>query len=67
MMSIDGLKSFHKTRNTLPPMSPEQQRIVAILDEVFAAIANKTNAEQNLKNAKSFLRVICKECLRIKG
>jgi type I restriction enzyme S subunit len=36
----------------LPPL-PEQQRIVAILDEAFAAIAKaKTNAEQNLKNAK---------------
>ncbi|MCK9321808.1 MAG: restriction endonuclease subunit S [Bacteroidales bacterium] len=32
---------------------PEQQRIVSILDEAFAAIAKaKTNAEQNLKNAK---------------
>ncbi len=31
----------------------EQQRIVAILDEAFAAIAKaKANAEQNLKNAK---------------
>ncbi|TSA40802.1 MAG: restriction endonuclease subunit M, partial [Methylococcaceae bacterium] len=36
----------------LPPL-PEQQRIVAILDEAFAAIAQaKANAEQNLKNAK---------------
>ncbi len=36
----------------LPPL-PEQQRIVAILDEAFATIAKaKTNAEQNLKNAK---------------
>jgi type I restriction enzyme S subunit len=36
----------------LPPL-PEQQRIVAILDEAFAAIAKaKANAEQNLKNAK---------------
>lgn len=35
-----------------PPL-PEQQRIVAILDEAFAAIARaKANAEQNLKNAK---------------
>ena len=44
-----------KIRNTkipLPPL-PEQQRIVAILDEAFAAIAKaKENAEQNLKNAK---------------
>jgi len=36
----------------LPPL-PEQQSIVAILDEAFAAIAKaKVNAEQNLKNAK---------------
>lgn len=36
----------------LPPLS-EQQRIVAILDEAFAAIAKaKANAEQNLKNIK---------------
>jgi type I restriction enzyme, S subunit len=35
----------------LPPL-PEQQRIVSILDEAFAAIARaKANAEQNLKNA----------------
>ena len=35
-----------------PPL-PEQQRIVAILDEVFAAIEGaKANAMQNLKNAK---------------
>lgn len=36
----------------LPPL-PEQQRIVAILDEAFAAIDKaKANTEQNLKNAK---------------
>lgn len=36
----------------LPPL-PEQQRIVAILDEAFAAIAKaKNNAKQNLKNAE---------------
>ncbi|MFW2571943.1 restriction endonuclease subunit S [Legionella sp. 29fVS95] len=36
----------------LPPLS-EQQRIVAILDEAFTALAKaKANAEQNLKNAK---------------
>ncbi len=36
----------------IPPL-PEQQRIVAILDEAFAAIAKaKANAEQNLKNAQ---------------
>jgi len=36
----------------LPPL-PEQQRIVSILDEAFAAIAKaKANAEKNLQNAK---------------
>jgi type I restriction enzyme, S subunit len=36
----------------VPPL-PEQQRIVYLLDEAFAAIAKaKANAEQNLKNAK---------------
>ncbi|HMS98686.1 MAG TPA: restriction endonuclease subunit S [Saprospiraceae bacterium] len=36
----------------LPPL-PEQQRIVSILDQAFASIANaKANAEQNHKNAK---------------
>jgi len=36
-----------------PKSLPEQQYIVSILDEAFAAIAKaKANAEQNLKNAK---------------
>ena len=36
-----------------PKSLTEQQRIVSILDEAFAAIARaKANAEQNLKNAK---------------
>ena len=40
------------------PSLPEQQRIVAILDEVFDAIAKaKANAEQNLKNAKELFDV----------
>ncbi len=49
----------------LPPL-PEQQRIVSILDEAFAAIAKaKANAEQNLKNAKelfeSYLQGVFKD------
>jgi type I restriction enzyme S subunit len=41
----------------LPPL-PEQQRIVSILDEAFAAIAKaKANAEQNLNNAKELFDV----------
>ena len=36
----------------LPPL-PEQQRIVAILDEAFAGLATATaNAEKNLKNVR---------------
>lgn len=39
----------------IPDLSlPEQQRIVAILDEAFEGIATaKTNAEKNLKNARA--------------
>jgi type I restriction enzyme S subunit len=48
---------LNKTKlNSIPlpiPPLPEQQRIVAILDKAFAAIATaKTNAQQNLLNAK---------------
>ena len=39
----------------VPPL-PEQRRIVGILDDAFEAIATaKTNAEQNLQNARSIL------------
>lgn len=42
----------YSIKTAIPPL-PEQQRIVAILDEAFAAIAKaKANAEQNLQNAK---------------
>lgn len=47
-----GLGYLRNFEIPLPPL-PEQQRIVAILDETFAAIAKaKNNAEQNLKNTK---------------
>ncbi|SDM41018.1 type I restriction enzyme, S subunit [Daejeonella rubra] len=47
-----GLGYLRNFEISLPPL-PEQQRIVAILDEAFEAIARaKANAEQNLKNAK---------------
>ena len=55
MAGIIGGVSMNKFKDIeipLPPL-PEQQRIVSILDEAFAAIAKaKANAEQNLKNAK---------------
>ena len=50
-----------------PPL-PEQQRIVAILDEAFAAIAKaKANAEQNLKNAKELFESYLQGVFENKG
>lgn len=46
------IRQINEIEIPLPPL-PEQQHIVSILDEAFAAIAKaKANAEQNLKNAK---------------
>lgn len=51
----------------LPPLS-EQQRIVALLDEAFAAIAKaKANAEQNLKNAKELFESYLQGVFENKG
>lgn len=51
----------------LPPIS-EQQRIVSILDEAFAAIAKaKANAEQNLKNAKEIFESYLQGVFEKKG
>jgi type I restriction enzyme S subunit len=48
-LSTEQIKSF---KIPVPPLS-EQQRIVSILDQAFAAIDKaKVNAEHNLKNAK---------------
>ena len=45
--------AFRNIQIAFPKSLPEQQCIVSILDEAFAAIAKaKANAEQNLKNAK---------------
>ncbi|MDP3360021.1 MAG: restriction endonuclease subunit S [Lutibacter sp.] len=47
---------------------PEQQRIVAILDEAFAAIAKaKDNAEQNLKNSKELFESYLQNVFENKG
>jgi type I restriction enzyme S subunit len=51
----------------LPPL-PEQQRIVAILDKAFAAMAKvKANAEQNLKNAKELFESYLQNVFENKG
>lgn len=51
----------------IPPL-PEQQRIVSILDEAFAAIAKaKANAEQNLQNAKELFESYLQGVFEKKG
>ena len=51
----------------IPPL-PEQQRIVSILDEAFAAIAKaKANAEQNLRNAKELFESYLQGVFENKG
>lgn len=50
------------------PSLPEQQSIVSILDEAFAAIAKaKANAEQNLKNAKELFENSLQTIFTVKG
>lgn len=58
---------FREIEIPLPPF-PEQQRIVPILDEAFAAIAKaKANAEQNLKNAKELFESYLQRVFEKKG
>lgn len=57
-----------KRVNIAYPTLPEQQRIVAILDEVFAAIAKaKANAERNLKNARELFESYLQSVFENKG
>lgn len=50
------------------PSLPEQQRIAAILDEAFAAIAKaKANTEQNLNNAKKLFESYLQGVFENKG
>lgn len=60
-------QDINKVEINYPPL-PEQQRIVALLDEAFAAIAKaKSNAEQNLKNAKELFESYLQGVFENKG
>jgi type I restriction enzyme S subunit len=63
-LTIEKLKEY---KVSFPPI-PEQQRIVAILDEAFVAIAKaKANAEQNLKNARELFESYLQSVFEKKG
>ena len=73
--TISGAAQPQITRQSLSPVLisypkslPEQQRIVALLDEAFAAIDKaKANAEQNLKNAKELFESYLQRVFENKG
>ncbi|MDB2613796.1 restriction endonuclease subunit S [Chlamydiales bacterium] len=61
-------KSKLKELHVLFPSPPEQQRIVAILDEAFEGIAKaKANAEQNLLNARALFESHLNDVFSQKG
>lgn len=60
--------SFDDVYISFPKSLPEQQHIVAILDESFVAIAKaKANAEQNHKNAKELFESYLQSVFAHKG
>lgn len=62
-----SMNKFKSLQIPIPPL-PEQQRIVAILDKAFVAIAKaKTNAEQNLLNAKVLFESYLQNVFENKG
>jgi len=62
-----SMNKFKDIEIPLPPL-PEQQRIVAILDECFAALDKaKANAEQNHKNAKELFESYLQGVFENKG
>lgn len=67
--TVQGVKlPFIKSLEIPIPPLPEQQRIVAILDEAFAAIHKaKENAQQNLKNAKELFEGYLQSVFETKG
>ena len=62
-----SMNKFKEIEIPLPPLQ-EQQRIVALLNEAFAAIAQaKANAQQNLKNAKELFESYLQGVFENKG
>ncbi len=62
-----SMAKFKQIEIPIPPL-PEQQRIVSILDQAFAAIAKaKANAEQNLNNAKALFESYLQGVFENKG
>jgi type I restriction enzyme S subunit len=60
--------AFRSIEINFPKYLPEQQRIVSILDEAFAAIDKaKANAERNLKNAKELFETYSQGMFETKG
>lgn len=60
--------SFDEVYIPFPKSLPEQQRIVTILDQAFAAIATaKANAQLNLKNAKQLFESYLQGVFENKG
>lgn len=60
--------NFRNLEIHYPKSLPEQKRIVAILDEAFAAIAKaKANAQQNLQNAKELFESYLQGVFENKG
>jgi type I restriction enzyme S subunit len=70
LAGIIGGVSMNKFKDIEIPLPPytEQQRIVAILDEAFTAIAKaKANAEQNLNNVKELFESFLQGVFETKG
>ncbi|MBN8655164.1 MAG: restriction endonuclease subunit S [Anaerolineae bacterium] len=62
-----GLGNLRKFKILLPPLS-EQQRIVSLLDETFAALAQvHANAERNLVNAREVFEAVLEETFNKEG
>ena len=60
--------AFRKTKITFPKSISEQQEIVSILDDAFESIERaKSNAEQNLKNAKELFESYLQNIFENKG